>query len=300
MPQHLKPPFDRIVPKATSALKRVPLVKQYVVNQQFRIERQLIAHNHHTNCNHPSILHFSVNRAATQYVKSILRRCAVVNDLTNVRLHDYAFYCDIPYLNTLSREEMQSYVHLFKPHGYAYSVFGGMIEGIPQLDQYRTFLMVRDPRDILVSGYYAVAYSHINPGQTTKKRQFMALRQQAQAMSLDDYARQQCDRLYETFERYQRLLVAPYSDVYITRFEDMVSDFPEWLSALLKYCKLDISEQLYQTLVEEHVRKTPQTENIQRHVRKGIVGDYLEKLHPSTIEHVQTKCDKILSNFNYN
>ena len=299
MRQYLKHPFDRIGPKATYALRRVPIVKQYVLNQQFRTERQLLAHTHQTQDRHPSVLHFSVNRAATQYVKSILRRCAVANSLTNVGLHDYAFYCDLPYLNTLSKEEIQPYIHAFKPQGYVYSVFGGMIEGIPQLERYRTVLMVRDPRDILVSGYYAIAYSHFSPGQSTKKRQFTMLRQQAQAMSIDDYVGQQCDRICAVFERYQRLLVGPYPEVYVTRFEDMVSDFPNWLSALLNHCELEISHHLYQRLVEEHIRLTPQTENVQRHVRKGAVGDYLEKLTPSTIEYVQLKCVEILRDFKY-
>ena len=299
MRQYLQQTFNRISKKTTSTLKRVPLLKKYVLHQQFRTERQLIAHTHQTDCLHPSILHFSVNRAATQYVKSILRRCAIANALTNVGLHDYAFYVDFPYLNTLSKAEMQHYVHVFKPHGYAYSVFGGMIEGIPQLESYRTVLMIRDPRDILVSGYYAVAYSHFSPGQTAKKQQFMALRQQAQSDDIDDYVRQQCDRLCDIFWRYQNLLVEPYPNVYVTRFEDMVSDFPRWLSALLEHCELEISDSFYQTLLAEHVRLTPRTENVKRHVRKGIVGDYLEKLHPSTIDYIQLKYTEILRIFKY-
>lgn len=299
MRQYLKQTFNRIRHKMTFALKRVPILKQYALNQQFHVERQLIAKTHETDCLHPSILYFSVNRAATQYVKSILRQCAAVNGLTNVGLHDYAFHSAFPYLNTISRDDMQSYSHIFKPQGYAYSVFGGMVDGIPNLEQYRTILLVRDPRDILVSAYYAVAYSHSKPGQSEKQHQFMVLRQQAQSSTIDHYVRQQCDRLYEVFERYQRLLVQPYPTVYITRFEEMIADFPQWLSSLLEYCDLKISDRLSQQLVDEHLRLTPRTENVQRHQRKGKVGDYLEKLTPETIEYINSKFSETLRFFNY-
>ena len=300
MQQYLKQTFNRISNKTTFALKRVPILQRYILNRQFHVERQLIANTHHTDCRHPSILHFSVNRAATQYVKSVLRQCAAANGLTNVGLHDYAFQADFPYLNTLSKEEMESFNHIFKPQGYAYSVFGGMIEGIPQLDQYRTVLMIRDPRDILVSSYYAVAYSHSLPGQTDKKAQFIALRQQAKASTIDEYVRHQCDHLSGVFERYQRLLVQPTSAVYITRFEDMVMDFPQWLSSLLEYCDLTISDRLYQSLVTDHHRLTPKAENIRHHQRKGKVGDYLEKLMPETVEYADSKLFESLSFFEYN
>lgn len=299
MQQYLKEILKRISYKTAFALKRVPILKHYALNQQFQVERQLIAKTHETSCLHPSILHFSVNRSATQYVKSILRQCAAENGLTNVGLHDYAFHGEFPYLNTISKDDMLSYSHIFKPKGYAYSVFGDMVDGIPNLEQYRTILFIRDPRDILVSAYYAVAYSHSTPGEGDKKNQFMALRQQAKNSTIDHYVSQQCDRLYAVFERYQKLLIEPYPAVYITRFEDMVEDFPSWLSALLDYCDLTISDRLYQSLIDEHNRHTPQEENIQRHQRKGIVGDYREKLQPMTIAYIESRFSETLKLFKY-
>lgn len=297
--RHWQQTFNRLNSKTRSVVKRVPILKQYVLNQQFRTERQLISKTHRTTCSHASILHFSVNRAATQYVKTILRRCAAANGLTNVGLHDYAFHSDFPYLNRLTMKEMEGYAHLFKPQGYNYSVFGGMIEGIPELEKFRTILMIRDPRDVLVSGYYAVAFSHFLPGQADKKRQFMSLRNQAKEIDIDTYVRQNCQHTFEIFDRYQKHLVHQYPTVYLTRFEDMVLDFSGWLSALLEYCQLDISDRLYQTLVSENMHLTPHTENIQRHLRKGAIGDYREKLSLETIEYINAQYQDTLKFFKY-
>ena len=46
---------------------------------------------------------------------------------------------------------MENYKHIFKSKGYLYRVFGGMVEGIEDLENYKIVLATRDPRDILVS-----------------------------------------------------------------------------------------------------------------------------------------------------
>ena len=300
MLQRVKQRIGQAHRKLDSTLQRVPVIKRIILNKKFRIERKLIQHSHSTASSHPSILHFSVNKAATQYVKSIIQQCARVNNLVKVSLHDYAFHSDFPYLNTLSADQMQQYQHVFKPQGYAYSVFGGMIEGIPNFEQFLTILMLRDPRDVLVSEYYSVAYSHFAPSRHSRKyAQFIQLRQHTQTLSVDEYAMAQCDRVYATFARYQRLLVDQYPAVYITRFEEMVSDFPTWLSALLNYCELDIGDRLRQTLIENHRAIQPRQENAQRHLRKGAVGDYREKLNPETIDYIEAKLAPVLTAFHY-
>ncbi len=144
---------------------------------------KLIKGTHKNNSSHPSILHFSLNKVATQYVKSILRRCAVENGMVTVGIHDYAFNSDFPYLDLLSAEEMEEYRYLFKPAGCLYSVFGGMIDGIPDLEKYKVVFVARDPRDLLVSNYYSMAHSHSAP--TGEKREaFMLERVKALLMSM--------------------------------------------------------------------------------------------------------------------
>jgi hypothetical protein len=150
-------------------LSRIPLLQEYLMKRQFSTELQLIKGTHYSKSDHQSILHFSVNKSATQYVKAIINSCSTASGLANVGIHAYAFKSNFPYLDKLSTEKMQQYQHIFKPKGYTYSVFGGMIDGIKHLDQYLILLMVRDPRDVLVSGYYSEVYSHPSPKHGTEK-----------------------------------------------------------------------------------------------------------------------------------
>lgn len=268
--------------------------------RRFQTELKLIRGEHETPNTHPSIIHFSFNKAATQYVKSILERCAAENGMVPVNLHGYAFHTDFPYLASLSREAMAEYQHVFKKCGYLYSVFGGMINGIQGLEDYQVVLVVRDPRDLLVSSYFSIAYSHKTPAATGDKHpSFLKKRTKVRAIPIDDYVRSESDRLYRNFQRYQTLLLDQYDTPYVTTYEAMVTDFEGWLNALLNYCDLAVSEPLRQSLLTENVRMKPKAEDIYRHIRKGRPGDHREKLKPDTIAFLNEKFAPFLERFQY-
>ena len=289
--------------KVRSLLKDFPTVEYFLkkisYQKRFKTELELIKGIHKNSNKHSSIIHFSFNKAATQYVKSILRRCAIENGMVPVSIHGYAFNSDFPYLDHLSSKEMEKYKHIFKKSGYLYSVFSGMIEGIPSLEKYKVVLVTRDPRDILISDYYSIAYSH--PVPIGKKRDaFLLKRMQARESTIDEYVLSQSDKLYNIFYRYQSLLLDRYMNVYLTTYEDMVRNFNGWLSDLLYYCELNISKRLLQSLLEENKHIKPKKENIWEHIRKGQPGDYKKKLKKETIEHLNNKFASILVRYKYN
>jgi hypothetical protein len=277
---------------------RVPLVYPWITNNRFRLERRLIAGTHRNTNTHKSIIHFSVNKAATQYTKGILRRCAKEKGLTHARINEYARHSDFQYLDHLSAAEMVQYRHVFKPSGYLYSVFGGTIEGIPNLDSYHVILMIRDPRDVLTSRYFSHAYSHLPPGRS-KIEPFHTGVAFAQQAGIDRYVLEWSEQVYQIYQRYLDLLVNRQSNLYITKYEHMMSDFPAWLDGVLNYCELDISATLRQELLEEAFKTRPKKENVSKHARQATPGDYKRKLQPETIEHLNNQFSDILTAFGY-
>ncbi len=281
-------------------LFKLPLAEKYWLSKRFETELALINGVHTTTSAHPSILHFSVNKSATQYVKSIINQCSATTGLVNVGIHDYAFKSNFPYLNKLSAAEMQDYQHIFKPQGYTYSVFGGMIDGIHNLDQYLVVLMVRDPRDVLVSGYYSVAFSHSEPAQGTDKHdEFLENRAFALNATVDEYAIAQCNAVFEVYNRYNNLLLQQHPNPYITKYEDMVTDFESWLRNLADYCQFNLTDALFKELVATNEKLRPSAENAKKHIRKGKAGDYKEKLKPETIDYIEAKLAPLLGKFGY-
>ncbi len=283
---------------------RFPRIEDYLRERRrkkrFRVELDLIQEKHVNENRHASILHFSFNKAATQYTKNILRRCAAQNGMVSADINDYAFDTGFPFLDKVSAEEMRGYRHIFKPAGYLYSVFGGMIEGVTALDQYKIVLMVRDPRDILVSYYYSMAYSHPVPDKRGDKfDRFMEERRAALETNVDDYVVAESDNLYGILHRYKMLLLDKHSHAHITSYEKMISDFHGWLNDLIEYCEFEISDDLRRSIIEENDRLRPTKENIHKHIRKGTHGDYKNKLRPDTIAYLNMRFSPILGVFGY-
>lgn len=292
--------YNRMKSVARSIITGVPVLERAVRNYQYRTERALINGSHHTSNTHPSILHFSFNKAATQYVKSILMRAATKTGMTPVSLHEYAGGSHFPFLDHLSREEMENYQHVFQSRGYLYSVFGGMIEGIEKLDDYKIVLVTRDPRDILVSGFYSKAFSHPVPSQLGDKRErFLNSRQAAQNSSIDEYVMMESDRVFKIFHRYQTLLLDVQEHVHLTQYEEMISKFEEWVTALLSYCELETGGEFVRQLVNENAAMKPKKEDASQHLRKGVAGDYRNKLQPDTVVALNEKFAPILMRFGY-
>ena len=265
---------------------------------KFWVEKALLAGRHRTYSRRPSVLHFSFNKAATQTVKKLLIECARQNKLTPALLHDYAFHNAMPFLDHLESEEMKGYAHMFKPEGYLYTVFGGMIEGISSLEKFKVVLVVRDPRDILVSDYYSIAYSHAIP-DGEKKEIYLSRRENALATNLDEYVLNNAPKLQSVFERYAMHLFPVCPGVHVARYEDMVENFPEWLDSLVSACGMEISKPFRQDLLEKHEARRPKGENIQKHLRKGMPGEHREKLRPETIEQLNQTFKESLTGFNY-
>lgn len=274
--------------------------KEYSYQQQFNVELELIEGIHKNTNTHQSIIHFSFNKAATQYVKSILVSCAVENQMVHAGINEYAFNTKFPFLDHLSAEEMKKYQHIFKKIGYLYSVFGGMIEGIPELDAYKILLGVRDPRDMLVSSYYSQAISHPVPDKNgSKYDDFMKRRERARESSIDQYVLEESIKMNSIFEKYYNLLLKPYKNVYVTKYEDMVYDFNDWLNGLLNYCDLQVSEELRKKIINDNEKMKPAKEDIKKHLRKGMPGDYKEKLQQATIQQLNETFSKTLELHGY-
>ena len=291
--------------KAKSLVNRLPspvesAVRRIYVRRQFKTELELIHGTHRNDNAHPSILHFSFNKAATQYVKSILSRCAHENGMVPVVISDYAFNSDFPRLHRVPSEEVARHQHMFKRRGYVYTAFAGMVEGIPRLEQYKTVLVTRDPRDILVSGYYSIAHSHQPPSKTGDKYDdFMERRRTAKQLTIDEFVIAESGKVYDEFVRYEGLLLDRHPSTYLTSYEAMVSDFRLWLTGLADYCELDVSRGLADSLVREHERIRPRREDVRKHLRKGRPGDYMEKLSAETVEYLDATFAPGLSRFGY-
>jgi len=280
-------------------LNTLPVARQWQQNKEFSVERKLLKGQVVSSVNKPSVIHYSVNKAATQYTKSIMLRCGQENGLVPARFSDYAWVSSCPYLFDLSKEAVKPYLQVFQPKGFVYTVLGGLVEGIPNIENYRPVIMIRDPRDVLVSAYYSYSTSHGVPHSKEKATEFLELRNRILAMTVDEYVKEMCEESKWRMSQYIELN-STCPSARIMKYEDMISDFSGWFEALLNHCEWSISDKL-RDQIETQAEKAsnPSKENTSKHRRQVTPGDYERKLKPETIEYLNDYLSECLVAFNY-
>ncbi len=171
---------------------------------------------------------------------------------------------------------------------------------IPDMEEGRILLHLRDPRDVLVSMYYSYCYSH--SGEVAGGTGY---RKDVADNGIDDFVlklataqRQPVSGDYGTGahlweiagnvkQRYRNyvhhLLEEPHRNVVLLRYEEMIADLDGWLGKVAE--QFDVNDSAAVKQLADHYRPTfhRSGENAWVHKRKVIPGDYLEKLRPATI-----------------
>lgn len=155
-------------------------------------------------------------------------------------------------------------------------------------------LLVRDPRDLLVSGYYSFGFTHpFSPVPEIRAKQ-EARRAAIQAKSIDQYVLDEAPTTRGHFETLLRL-TRDCPRATLLRYEDMLQDWPRFEGELLT-----VLEFAPATLADLHARsRPPEREDAASHRRRGRPGDHAEKLRPETVARLDELLAPALRAFGY-
>lgn len=145
---------------------------------------------------------------------------------------------------------------------------------------YKHFLVIRDLRDTLVSGYHSIRYSH-----KLIDERLVNWRRKLEFLSLEDGLLLMLNEWLPASARIQESWVE--SGIKVVHYEDLLSRDTEIFEELLiDYCKLDISTVSLREIVEsnrfERVTggRKPGQVDLMAHERKGISGDWKNYFTP--------------------
>ena len=173
---------------------------------------------------------------------------------------------------------------------------------IPQVEDYRIVLHLRDPRDVLVSMFYS--YCFIHPGEIEGNTGY---RREAAAAGIDAFVLAKAserstdyrgdygtgghveDLIGNLPKRYrdyvERLLGKP--NVTLVKYEEMVLDYRSWLTKFIAPFPVADKEKVIDDLVAQASTFFPRrSTDVLDHVRHVTPGDYRSKLQPSTIRRL--------------
>ncbi len=274
---------------------RFPLVFLYLVVKpltwfRYSNEKQLLNKRLKTSSQHPSILLWTTQKCASTYTTTILAQLAQANQMATADVEAYFSVKSINPKQYFADENKRKAV--FNPKGY---YLGPLREYYPieALSQYKSILVLRDPRDVLTSFYYSKKFSHI-----VISKEFYADRKRYEDHTIDEFVLDYIPVVKAVYQGYiDHLLHQP--SVCNLPYELLVTDFDRWLDQLMVFLALDtVPEDLIRSLkAAEHAVKPSGEET--SHIRSKAPGDYLKKLKPETIDKVNLEFEAILAALNY-
>ena len=166
----------------------------------------------------------------------------------------------------------------------------------PGTRNHRIF-QIRDPRDILVSEYYSLAWIHPTEGTQLDDR-----RQELQKISVDEYVLQQSESSSWPLEEKFKPLLERELDAAretIVTYEEMVTDFPKWVDKVLPPFHIRFQKIAALKLAWRYRNEFNVVSESMTHKRRITPGDHRRKLRPSTIEKLNQRFENVLTRFGY-
>jgi hypothetical protein len=158
-----------------------------------------------------------------------------------------------------------------------------------QISPARQILHIRDPRDCITSLYYSLRYSHPVPSGADEA-QFLGMRRSLEAMTLDSFVRNVLYNDLFDMHGYSRNLATfcqlkeVRHDTILSKYEDMVMNFPDWLLGIVGQFGIDIDGGVIGEIVDRtnFLVNLRVQENPYNHKRQILPGDYKRKLAAKT------------------
>jgi len=271
---------------------------------------------------HPTLLFFTVHKAASSYVGDMLIRIARHHQIIPVNYMEYLFsgrhddenpdarpilesvlpmtLSERPQLHPdLAVKKERELARLFPSRGFQFGPLRvpDLLEDLPHLEQYRTLIQLRDPRDCLVSIYFSRAFSHVVPDDPELKTSFLKQRRKAQEQAIDEYVLQDAPIWLENFQGYADALQKS-PRLTIVKYEQMVLNFPAWLKEVEQAWGFEIEANLRTGLIDQ-ANFNVAGEDIYSHKRQVLPGDHLRKLQPHTIRRLTDMFAPVLNALGY-
>lgn len=196
---------------------------------------------------------------------------------------------------------------LFVERGYCYGGFRNMprkaeaVEpiDIPILGMAPKVVLVRDPRDMLVSHYFSFKASHPDPKsdeRTWARDEFDAVRADARSSEIEAYVM----KLVEVYQWEFGVLesVIAMDSTLLLRYEDVLYDKPGMTRRLRDHLQIPASDEQVAEIAARH-DTIPEAEQPDQHIRKAHPGDHKEKLSAATIEKLNEAFAPVLDRYGY-
>ncbi|MEZ5958387.1 MAG: sulfotransferase domain-containing protein [Hyphomonadaceae bacterium] len=166
---------------------------------------------------------------------------------------------------------------------------------LPIRDENPLVLLVRDPRDMLVSMYFSAAKSHGLPAQGPHRGELERAREEASLLSVDEYCLAHINDYLVAFEHNRR---HGLDRAMVFRYEEIIFKKRDFVANLSQIMGVSLYPEEVDRIAQAH-DLIPAQEDVNAHIRNVHPGDHRNKLRPSTIDALNEAFVGFMSAYGY-
>jgi hypothetical protein len=237
----------------------------------------------------PSVMFYSYYRCGSMFLSRAIRELALANGLQHL---DYcSYFVKVAPGKGVSLFDRETLETAFHPEGCYYGTLRRAYP-IPAHENYRSVLLLRDPRDCLVSHYFSIRESH-----TLNNHGNLRARREALATGVDQWVLAHAEEYRRDFLDFHRQLVGKPGVLFLP-YEEMVTAFPEFIRKVVEHTGMDGNRSLVDRIVKEADFEVS-SENVLSHKRSVKPGNHRKKLNSETVEQLDEALSEVLELFHY-
>lgn len=253
----------------------------------FKTEQALLNGTYHSKSGNPSFIFFTVHKAGSSIISMRLSPLFAKNGYQVADLSSFFAKTNPAGRNRFFQNEKQK-ENVFSAKGIFYAAFRYPFS-FPHFDEHKILLVLRDPRDVLVSHYFSTRFSH-----PVQNMDFAELKEQAGRMDIDQYVLHIADDFVARYSAYVEFLSK--KNVLFLRYEDMISDPGSFEEKVRAFSGISINRGELVSAADFKVEKEDPTQ----HKRYVQSGDHKRKLQSETIAELNRRFGNSLEKFGYN
>lgn len=247
--------------------------------KEWRASRRLIRRQ----TEEPSTLLFTTHKCASTFFSKFLQVADQESEFSHLNYDSFFAGQQVSVEQAFDDKRFLS--RGFREQGFIYGPMRSNRD-IPNKHAYKILLILRDPRDVMVSLYYSMRYSH-----ALISKSMVSIRQEAEEHSVDSYVYLRCQEFLERYNSYLNLLNQNYNLVYL-RYDDLIEAPKRSLRRISNFIGIELRQQTFERLKNQLV--PPTREHLIRHRRSGRSGQFKIKLQPATIEYLNHEFKQVL------
>ncbi|MEL6930146.1 MAG: sulfotransferase domain-containing protein [Cyanobacteria bacterium J06600_6] len=238
-----------------------------------------------------NIYHCCVQKTASQWFKSVF------NDIL---FYKYTGLPEQPYNQVGLKEDSYGIVPLRRVATPLYISYQDYL-AIPKPSHYKTFFIMRDPRDIVVSFYFSTKYSHPLMNYIPRMRQELEEVDIKEGLKYVIHALEELS-IFEALRSWANVNDEQHQ---VFKYEDLANNNRAFLEQLLCYLDIKLPPEKFDIFVNRHTFESHSKgrlqgkQDINSHYRKGISGDWKNYFEEEVMEEFNTVAGDLVDILGY-